>query len=162
MLLRLAFIQYIKMFFTWDMIYTVFYMFLHILPPELSGLLCPRIVPFADHLKFFVKARHQTLSAIRFWKSSNSCTWISGMPFFLKNISFSIFDQFLMHQKKFSGFFAIAEYVISRHISRCTFRICIVLYGYKLVLMVEIKVRLNWAMKLKFSGNASLIEAIKW
>ena len=37
-------------------------------------------------------------------------------------------------KKKNSGYFAITEYIISRHISMCTLRIYIVLHGYKLFL----------------------------
>ena len=96
-------------------------------------------------LKVFCEGKASNFKCYQVLKIFKSCTWISGMPFFLKNISFSIFDQFLMHQKKFSGFFAIAEYVISRHISRCTFRIYIVLYDYKLFLTsyVGLKIRIN-------------------
>ena len=52
--------------------------------------------------------------------------------------------QFLMN-KKISGYFAIAEYVISRHISSWICRIYIVLYGYKLFLTsyVGLKIRKN-------------------
>ena len=65
---------------------------------------------------------------------------------FLKNIRFFIFGKFLTHQQKKkekSGNYAIFEYAISRHIFRCTFRIYIVLYGYKLFLTsyVELKIR---------------------
>ena len=33
--------------------------------PELFRLFCPRTIPFANHSKLFVKARHQTWIAIR-------------------------------------------------------------------------------------------------
>ena len=49
---------------------------------------------------------------------------------FLKNIGFFILASFQCI-KKMSGYFAIAEDVISRHISMCTFRIYMVLCGYK-------------------------------
>ena len=44
------------------------------------------------------------------------------------------FGQFLTHPKKNSGYFGIAKYVISRHISRCYFKTFVVLYDYKLFL----------------------------
>ena len=45
--------------------------------------------------------------------------------------------------KKNSGYFAIAEYIISRHIFRCTFRVYLVFYGCKLFLTsyVDLKIR---------------------
>ena len=96
----------------------VFCKFLHILPTELFGLLCPRTVSFANHSTFLVKTRHQTWhqtwSAIRFSKFSNSCTWISGMPISWKILGFSFllvfkgatarskFSRSLVHKKNFS------------------------------------------------------------
>ena len=69
---------------------------------------------------------------------------------FLKNIGFFILASFnaskkQKKKKKNSGYFAIAEYVISRNISRCTFRRYIVLYCYKLFLTshVGLKIRKN-------------------
>ena len=58
---------------------------------------------------------------------------------FLKNVGFFILASFLNQKKKKkkkknSGYFAITEYIISRHISMCTLRIYIVLHGYKLFL----------------------------
>ena len=50
-----------------------------------------------------------------------------------ENIGFFILVSFNA-LKNISGYFAITEYAISRHISRCSFRIYIVLYGYKLFL----------------------------
>ena len=54
---------------------------------------------------------------------------------FLEKCRIFHFGQFYKSKKCiYSGYFVIAEYVISRHISRCTLRIHIVLYGYKLFL----------------------------
>ena len=39
---------------------------MYTLPPKLFGLFWPRTVPFANHAKFFVKARHQTWNVIGF------------------------------------------------------------------------------------------------
>ena len=82
-----------------------------------------------------MKRKHQTWSAIEFLKFSNS--WVAhgflGSQFLQKQ-GFSFWPVFNA-SKKVSGYFEIAEYGISRYISRCTFRICIVLYGYKLFLI---------------------------
>ena len=48
------------------MIYAVLYKFLHILPTKLFGLFRLTIVPFANHSKFYAKARHQSSSTINF------------------------------------------------------------------------------------------------
>ena len=64
---------------------------------------------------------------------------------FLEKYRIFRFGQFLIHQKKKGkkrkkekkgkfGYFAIAEYVTCRHVSRCTFRIYSFIYGYKLFL----------------------------
>ena len=70
-----------------------------------------------------------------------------------------------MHQKKISEYFTIAEYVTSRHISRSTFRIYIVLYGYKLFLRsyVGLKIRKNvkFSQFLCFSNFIPTREAVK-
>ena len=68
----------------------------------------------------FCEGNASNLKCYRFWK-------------FEKYRIFH-FGQFLMLQKNL-GYFAIADYVISRHISRCTFRIYIFLYGFKLFLI---------------------------
>ena len=79
MWLRLAFRQCVKIHMRYDLLFKI-YTFLHILSPELFGLIFPRIVPFANHSKFFVKARHQAWSTTSFWKFSESRTWIFGTP----------------------------------------------------------------------------------
>ena len=95
--------------------------------PKLFRLFWPRSVPFANHSKFFVQARHQTWSAIGFENFQIVAQGFLGCQFLEKYKIFH-FGQFLMHQKKNS---TIAEYVISRHIYWCTFRIYIVLHGCK-------------------------------
>ena len=64
---------------------------------------------------------------LKIFKQSHMDFWNAN---FLKNIGFFILASFQCI-KKISGYFAIAEYVISRHISMCTFRIYMVSYGYK-------------------------------
>ena len=97
-------------------------------------LFWPKTVPFANHSKFFVKVRHQTWSAIEFENFQIVAHGFLGCQFLEKCRIFH-FGQFYKSKKCiYSGYFVIAEYVISRHISRCTLRIHIVLYGYKLFL----------------------------
>ena len=114
--------------------------------PELFRLFCPRTIPFANHSKLFVKVRHQIWSAIRFWKFLNNRTWIFGMPISWKIQDFSFWPGFNA-SKKFSGYFGVAAYVIFRHshLYVYTFRIYLVLYGYKLFLTsyVGLKIRKN-------------------
>ena len=57
----------VKIFSTWDMIDD----FWHTSPQNYLAHFV-QDVSFANLSKFFVKARHQTWSAIRFWKFSNS------------------------------------------------------------------------------------------
>ena len=109
----------------------VLYNILHVLPLELFGLLCPRTAPFADHSNFFRRHGIKLEVLLGFENFQIVAHGFLGCQF-LKKYRIFHFCQFLMHQKKVSGYFAIAEYVISRHISRCTSRIYIVLYGYKL------------------------------
>ena len=70
---------------------------------------------------------------------------------FLENIGFFILGSFKCIKKN-SGYFAMIEYVISRYISRCTFRIYIVLYGYKPFLpsYVVLKIKNVKFCKFKF------------
>ena len=60
--------------YTWDMICT--FHFCIFLAPELlkSFQFYPRTVQFANHSNIFAEWRHQTWSAIRFWKFSNNQT----------------------------------------------------------------------------------------
>ena len=74
------------------------------------------------------------------------------------------FGQFLMHKKN-SGYFAIGEYVISRHIYRSTFRIYIVLEGYKLFLTSYVGLKITKNVKflqfLHFFHFSTLREPVK-
>ena len=109
-------------------LHCVLYEFLHILPPKLFKLFSLITVSFANYSNFFVKARHQTWSAKGFEKFQIVTHEFLGCQFLEKYN----FGQSLIHQKKKkknSGYFAIIEYVISTLISRCTFRIYILLYG---------------------------------
>ena len=110
-----------------------FYDFLHILPPELFGLLC--FVQGQFHLpttictSFFVKAR---LEVLLVFENVHIVTHGFLGSQCLEKIQDFLFWSVFNALKNISGYFAITEYVISRHISRCSFRIYIVLYGYKL------------------------------
>ena len=124
----------------------VFYEFWHIFSPELFRVFRPRTVPFASHSKVFVKLMHQTCSAIRFWKFSNSCTKTSGTPVSWKIQDFLFWLGFNA-SKKLSGYFTIVEYIIARYISSCIFRIYIVLYGYKLLLTSYVGLKIRKSVK---------------
>ena len=76
---------YITYAVCWDILYIrylhfVFYKFLHIFAPELSRPFHPRAVSFSNHLNILVKPRHQTWSAIEFFKFSDSHILISRTP----------------------------------------------------------------------------------
>ena len=116
------------------MICYVFYKFLHILPPKLFRLFLPRIVPFVNHSKFFWRQGIKLEVLLGFESFQIVAHGFLGCQFLEKCRIFH-FGQFYKSKKCiYSGYFVIAEYVISRHISRCTLRIHIVLYGYKLFL----------------------------
>ena len=51
------------------------------------------------------------------------------------------------------GYFAIVGYVISRHISRCTSRIYIVFYGYKLFLTSHVGLKIGKNVKFLQSSD---------
>ena len=125
MWLRLAFRQSLKISSTWDtknfMIFCIFY------PKDYLGYFVLGQFRFAHHSKLFVKARHQMKVLLGFENFQIVAHELLGCQFLEKYRIFH-FDQ-LMHQKKNSGYFGIAEYAISRHISRCTFRIYI--YNFK-------------------------------
>ena len=131
---QLAFIQCIKIFFTWDMIYAVYFTSFCIFYPQ-------------NYLGYFFQGRfHSGTTQIFLWREDITLEMLLGFENlqivahgflgcqFLGKYRIFHFDQFLMHQKKVSGYFAVAAYVIPRHISRCTVRIYIVLYGYKVFL----------------------------
>ena len=130
---------------------TAFYGFLHILPPELFMLLCQRTVPFANESKFFVKARYQTWSAIGFENFQRVPHGFLGCQF-LEKYRIFYFDWFLKHLKKFQG---ILQWLnMFGHIFRCTLKIYIVLYSYKLSLTsyvgLKIKQNLKFLQFLRF------------
>ena len=123
----------------------VFYNFLHILPPQLIRLFCPRTVPFGNYSKFFVKSRHQTWSVNRFWKFSNSRTWISQIPTSWKIYDFLFWPVFNASKKTFRVFCNSWICDFLTHFQVYIRNIYIVLYGYKLFLTssVGLKVKKN-------------------
>ena len=81
----------------------LFYNFLHILPPELFGLLWPRTVPFSKHSKFFCEGKASNLKCyLGFEKFQIVAHGFLGCQFLEKYRIFH-FGQFLIHQLKFQG-----------------------------------------------------------
>ena len=134
--MRLAFslFQCVKILFTWDIIYAVYITRFCIFYPQ-------------NYLGYFVQGQFELSTTHGFlWRRGIKLEVLLGFENFqivthgflecqfLEKYRTFHFGQFLMHQKKNSGYFAIVEYVISRHIYRCTFRIYIVLYGCKIFL----------------------------
>ena len=105
---------------------------------------------------FFVKARHQTWSAVGFENFQKVTHRVLGCQFLEKYRIFH-FGQFLM------GILEYLNYVISRHISRSTFRIYIVLYGYNLFLTsyVGLKIRKKCETLAIFAFLPFLIPLVK-
>ena len=101
-------------------------------PPELFRLFCSRTVPFANHANFLWRQGIKLEVLLRFENFQIVAHGFLGCHFLEKYRIFHF--QVLMHQKKCWGYLGVAAYVTSRHITRYTFRIYIVLYGYKLFL----------------------------
>ena len=96
------------------MIYSLHLWFFAYFAPGTIWATMSKVSSIFQPLKVFCEGKASNLSPIRFWKFSNCCTWIFGMPITWKIQDFSFWAVFNASEKV-PGCFAIAEYVISRN-----------------------------------------------